>query len=58
MLTRLRCLIRLHRWQPITTDEYGRFKQCGDCPKWKRIDKNDGKHYRPPGSGYAPWAGG
>ena len=35
MLTRVRCLLRLHRWQHLT-DDGGRYRLCRDCSKWKR----------------------
>jgi hypothetical protein len=39
MLTRIRCLLRLHRWAPEERDDGGRYKRCGDCAKSKRLEK-------------------
>jgi hypothetical protein len=36
MFTRLRCLLRLHRWQLAGDDVGGSSLQCGNCSKSKR----------------------
>lgn len=36
MLTRIRCVLRLHRWLPWDSDDGGRFRRCGDCSRSKR----------------------
>ena len=37
MFSRLRCLLRLHRWQPEAIDDGGRYQRCGDCSRSKRL---------------------
>jgi len=36
MFTRLRCLLRLHRWQFAADDGGGSHLRCGNCSKSKR----------------------
>ena len=42
MLMRMRCLVRLHQWQKMVTIDGAAYKECRNCPKWKRIVKYKG----------------
>lgn len=37
MLTRIRCLLRIHRWNPEVNYEGVRYKDCQDCTRWRRL---------------------
>jgi hypothetical protein len=40
MFTRLRCLLRLHKWQLTADDMGGNRLNCGHCTKSKRLGKS------------------
>jgi hypothetical protein len=40
MFTRLRCLLRLHKWQLAGDDMGGTHRQCANCTKSKRLGKS------------------
>jgi hypothetical protein len=49
MLTRLRCLLRMHRWQLQPTDTRRQQLGCADCGKLNRLYLDEGKamdHHR------------
>ena len=37
MFTRLRCLLRLHKWNLKADDAGGSYMQCSNCSKFKRV---------------------
>ena len=37
MFTRLRCLLRLHKWNLKADDAGGSYMQCSNCSKSKRV---------------------
>ena len=39
-MTRLRCLLSMHRWGPLQEDEKGPLRVCSSCRKTKRYERD------------------
>lgn len=58
MFSRLRCLLRLHRWQLATDSAGSSSQQCRDCSKSKRFTRVSKSSEDSGGYGNLPSSGG